>query len=372
LTSTRLKAPGINDNWSCFGAIVIVSAVGPALILLVSVVPALAVELGPTLLDLGLCIYVNSCTFAASEARGSWLLSDGILLYAFWVSLSAGFASFATLESAFYIFPRSAGILVPGWNATLMFVLSLYFPGESMRSLISLGWAGVALVSVHYYLCYKALPLYQPPEAVPGEAQEVSPVSRATAEFIAFPGGPSPRQRRALVVLALHVSAIFGLAYYALVTDRPILLVCCIGVGTYCGLHLLHQILSSSGARALTIGSTGVSCHGKCLSWDEVGRVWGGPDGYRHIVMIETTAEAANRMLQATNWISRLSALCDVARRKADMAAHQVTIDTRFYLGEAAEILRAIEARRPPGSRWKFSAEVSRSSTAAIPSQINY
>ena len=75
--------------------------------------------------------------------------------------------------------------------------------------------------------------------------------------------------------------------------------------------------------------------------------------------MIETPAGAAKRMLQATNWVNRLFAKANVARTKAGTAAHSVVIDMRLLMGEASELVQAIEARRPPGSRWIPAAEVS-------------
>lgn len=359
MTTTSIIKPGLGDNWSSFGAIVVVSILGPALILLVTIAPVIAVELASVLLDFSLCIYLNTCVFAGSGAWATWLVNDGVLLYAFWVSLGAGFVCVATFETAFYFFRRAAALPVLGWHATLIFILTLYLPIEPLRSLISLGWAGTALVSGHYYLSYKALPLYQPPEATAGKAHEASPVSHATAESIDFPSDLSPRRLWVLGANALYVAALFGLAYYAFAKEWAILVVSGVGAGLYLGLLLLHQFLSSNGARALTIGSPGLICHGQCLSWCEIGRVWSGPDGYRHVVAIETPAEAAKRILQATNWVNRLFALCKAPRRNADMVAHEVIIDTRIYLGGAAELVQAIEARRPPGSRWKPAAEVS-------------
>ncbi len=158
---------------------------------------------------------------------------------------------------------------------------------------------------------------------------------------------------------ALYTAVVLGLAYYAYVNDMAIFFVTCVGVGLYAGLLLLHGVMSSGKARALTIGRAGLKYLGQNLSWREIGRVWSGTGGYRHVVMIETPEVTAERMLQATTWVNRLFAKANVARAKAGAAAHSVLIDTRFLMGEASELVQAIEGRRPPGSQWIPAAEVS-------------
>ncbi len=359
MATTSTIEPGLGDNWSNFGAIVFVSVLGPALILFLAAAPFVVTGMVPLLLDSTLCRYVDFCGDLSGGDWSSWLVDEHTLLYVIWVTLGTGFASFATLESAFNIFRRAAPVPVLVWHATLSFVLATWLPVDMLRSLLSAGWAGTALVSVHYYSSYRALPLFQPPEAAAGDAQEVSVVSREISDSTEFPGGPGARQRRALRIFALYAAAVFGLACYAFVKDMPMLFMICCGVTLYCGLMVLHGIMSSWNARTLTINCAGLDYLSRSLSWREIGRVWSGTDGYRHVVVIETPAATAQRMLQATTWVNRLFAKANVARAKAGTAAHSVLIDTRFLMGEASELVQAIEGRRPPGSQWIPAAEVS-------------
>lgn len=357
MTTTSTLEPRLGQNWSTLGAVVVVSVLGPALILLLTIAPLFIVELASAYLGFSLCWYLGSCAPGGGEAWSDWLVNDVSSLYALWVTLGTGFACFVTLEAAFHIFRRATPITVLCWHALLVFLLAQYFPIDTLRSLISVGWGGTALVSMHYYLSYKALPLYQPPKTAAEGAQEASPLSRETSDSTKFPNGFDRRQWLSLVLSVLHGIALVGLVYYAFVNDMAMVFVIGLGLALYHGLFLLHQFLSSGGGQAVTIGGTGLIYQGQRLSWGEIGRVWRGPDGCGHVVMIETPAAAAKRMLRATNWVYRLFALCEVARRSADMVAHGVLIDTRFHLGGAAELVQLIEAHRPPGSRWIPAAE---------------
>lgn len=359
MTTTSTEKPGFGDNWSSFGAIVFVSLLGPTLIILLAAALYLAAGAVPVILDFTLCKHVDFCGNLPSEGWSSRLYDEEHLLYVFWSTLATGFACFATLEAAFHVFPRAAPMPVLVWHAALVLGLGTYFPSNLLGSFLSVGWAGTGLVSAHYYASFRALPFYQPPEAAAGNAQEDSVVSREMSDSTEIPGGPGPRQRWALRIFALYTAAIVCLGYYVFVTDMPMLFITCCGASLYCGLTVLHGIMSSWNAQTLTIGHAGLNYRGQNLSWAEIGRAWAGTGRHRHLVAIETSESAAKRMLQATTWVNRLFEKAEVARGKADTAAHSVVIDMRFLLGAAAELVQAIEAHRPPGSRWMPTAEVS-------------
>lgn len=357
MTTSSSTEPGLGENWSSFGAIVVVSLLGPTLVLLLSIAPVFIGELASAYLDFSLCWYLGSCAPGAGEAWSDWLIGEFPLLYVVWVALGTGFACVVTLEVAFRIFRRAAPLAVLGWHAALILVLAFSLPIDLLRSLISVGWAGTGLVSAHYFLSYTALPLYRPPKAAAESARESCPLFSDPVDSAAFPSGLSLGQRLSLGLFALHGAAMLGVACYAFVENRAQLFVTGAACGFYMGLLLFHRLLSATGAETLTMDGGGLTYRGERLSWGEIGRVWRGPKGCNHVVMIETPAAAAKRLLQATNWINRLFALCEVGYRSADMVAHAVTIDTRFHLGEAAELVRMIEARRPPGSQWTPAVE---------------
>lgn len=359
MSTTSTIEPGLGDNWSSFGAIIIVSVLGPVLTLLLTGAPLVLLPLAPALLDFALCGYVDSCADLGSGDWPTWAFEDYSLLYVCWAMMGAGSACVVTLEFAFHTFRRAAPLPVVAWHAALFFVFSLWFPVESLRSMVSVGWVGTGLVSMHYYLSYRALRFYQPPEFGAGDAHRDSDAPWEVREPVEFPGGLGPRHRCAQQILALHTAVIFGVAYYGFLNNMLVLLVGFVGIGVYNGLILLHQFMSSRNVQILTLGHAGLSYHGQNLSWAEIGRAWAGTDRHRHLVAIETSEGAAKRMLQATTWVNRLFDKAEVARGKAGTAVHSVVIDMRYLLGEAAELVRAIEAHRPPGSRWMPTAEVS-------------